>query len=178
MISPFEAIEILSDSGCASNVIEHCRVVSEVAVRIAQDMSYTGRPVDVGLVEVGAILHDLGRSKSHGIDHAIVGAEMAMDLGIGSDVVQIIKFHIGAGIPRFEAVELGLPNEDYIPMTIEEKIVAHADNLVKGTECISLEERMSLMKLKSLNEMSIVRVKALADEFVFTKNSAWEKTYI
>ena len=178
MISPSEAMEILSDSGCTSNVIEHCRVVSELAVGIAQDMSYTGRPVDVDLVEVGAILHDLGRSRTHDIDHAVVGAEMAADMGLGSDVIQIIKFHIGAGIPRFEAVGLGLPDEDYIPMTMEEKIVAHADNLVKGTECISLDERLSLMKLKSLNEMSIVRVKALADEFVLTKNTAWEKAYI
>lgn len=164
MISPSEAIEILSDSGCASNVIDHCLAVSELAVGIAQDISFSGRLVDVGLVEIGAILHDLGRARTHGIDHAVVGAEMAMDFGLDVSIVQVIRSHIGGGISRNEAMILGLPERDYIPMTIEEKIVAHADNLIKGTECISLEERIFLMKMRNLNEVSIARVKTLADE--------------
>ena len=39
---------------------------------------------------------------------------------------------MGAGIPADEALELGLPEGDYMPETLEEKIVAYADKLIVG----------------------------------------------
>jgi uncharacterized protein len=36
----------------------------------------------LALVEAGAILHDLGRAKSHEVDHGLVGAQMAKSLGL------------------------------------------------------------------------------------------------
>ena len=47
--------------------------------------------------------------------------------------VNITLKHIGAGIPSDEAEILELPPGDYMPCTLEEKIVAHADNLINGT---------------------------------------------
>ena len=44
--------------------------------------------------------------------------------------MNIIERHLGAGIPLEEAAMLGLPPKDYMPITLEEKIVAHADNLI------------------------------------------------
>ncbi|WP_341539119.1 HD domain-containing protein [Methanohalophilus euhalobius] len=59
---------------------------------------------------------------------------------------------------------MGLPPQDYMPLSMEEKIVAHADNLVKGTKRISTEERINLMKKKGIGKKAIERVRALAEE--------------
>ena len=124
-----EAIQILKDVGCHKKVIEHCLAVADFAAVIAKRLGKYGVKVDLDLVQTGAILHDIGRSKSHGIDHAVVGAALAQNLGLDPAVVRIIERHIGAGIPADEAVKLGLPKKDYMPKTIEEKIVTHADNM-------------------------------------------------
>ncbi len=168
MISYETAVRILHDCGCAQNVIEHCLAVSALSVRTAEKLSGSGVDVDanvnVELVRIGSVLHDMGRSRTHAIDHAVVGAKMAEELGLDARIVQIIKCHIGGGISRTEAKELGLPNENYIPVTIEEKIVAHCDNIMRGTERISLDECILRMRLRNMSKESIDRVKALADE--------------
>ncbi len=124
-----QALKIMEKAGCDPKVIRHCKAVAELAARIAKKMEGQGVKIDEELVQAGALLHDLGRSKSHGIDHAIVGAGLARELGLDPKVAMIIERHIGAGIPAGEAVKLGLPEKDYIPETIEEKIVTHADNM-------------------------------------------------
>ena len=95
--------------------------------------------VDLDLVKTGAILHDVGRSRTHGIDHAIVGAEILKSRGFPLEVVNIVERHIGAGISKKEALNLGLPPKDYIPIALEEKVVAHADNLIHGTKEVDLD---------------------------------------
>lgn len=93
----------------------------------------TGLDIDLDLIENGALLHDIGRIKTHTIKHAVVGAEILENLNFPSEIVNITIKHIGAGIPQDEAKILGLPPGDYMPRTLEEKIVAHADNLINGT---------------------------------------------
>lgn len=85
---------------------------------------------DKELVSRGALLHDIGRGKTHGISHAALGADIARELGLPDEISNIIERHIGAGITKSEAEKLGLPIRNYIPKTLEEKIVAHADNLI------------------------------------------------
>jgi uncharacterized protein len=91
-----------------------------------------GYDIDLALVEVGALLHDLGRSVTHGVGHSAVGGELARGLGLPVAVVRIIERHIGAGIPADEALELGLPVRVYVPESLEEKLVAYADKLAEG----------------------------------------------
>ncbi|NOR48896.1 MAG: HDIG domain-containing protein [Methanosarcinaceae archaeon] len=164
MISYDTAVKILSDCGCAQNVIMHCLAVSSLSVSTAQELLASGKNVDVELVRIGSVLHDLGRARTHAVDHAAVGAEMAEELGLDPRIVQIIKRHIGGGISRTEAKDLGLPDDDYIPVTIEEKIVAHCDNLMRGTEWISVDECIFRMRSRNMSQESIDRVRALADE--------------
>jgi uncharacterized protein len=164
MISYDDAIRLLSETGCEPDVIEHCLAVSSFSVKIARKLVASGKMVDIGLVEIGGILHDLGRARTHGIDHAAVGAKIAEELGLDPKIVRIIKCHIGAGLSREDVRSLGLPDDDYIPGSMEEKIVAHADNLIRGTERITLEDCLSRMRAKHLGEENINRVKALADE--------------
>ncbi len=137
------AIEILKANGCPSGLIRHCLAVSQNAMRIASQVS---TPVDKSLIEFGAVLHDLGRCRTHGIEHAVVGAEMARGAGLPGAVANIIERHIGAGLTASEAKELGLPERDFLPLTPEEKIVSYADNLTAGSMMVSFEEALKRFK--------------------------------
>lgn len=169
-----EAIKLLEEAGCAPNVIEHCKEVASLAVEIAERIKTAEHAVNLELVEAGALLHDLGRCRTHGISHAVEGFMLAKEMGLKPELSEIIKRHIGAGISREEAKALGLPDEDYFPRSLEEKIVSHADNLVRGTQRLTLEEKLSLMRKRQLSEEAIQRVKKLAEEV--EKLSLNEKT--
>lgn len=135
-----EIIKILKDSGCSSNVIGHSLAVSRKAMNMASNFNkITGSSLNTEYIQVGAMLHDIGRSKTHSIKHAVVGAELLKGLGFPEEVIRITLKHIGAGIPSDEAEKLGLPAGDYMPHTIEEKIVAHADNLTNGEDDVNLD---------------------------------------
>jgi len=118
--------------GCPGHVVDHCLNVSKIAVRMARQLKDKGHDVDVELVEIGSILHDIGRSKTHDTDHGAVGGEMVRQLGIAEPLARIVDRHIGAGIPEDEARALGLPEGVYVPETLEEKIVCYADKLIAG----------------------------------------------
>jgi len=164
LITETEAMMLLEDSGCPQNVIEHCKVVSSFAVEIAEKIQAAGHEVNPDLVRVGGLLHDIGRCHTHSVLHAVEGFKLAQSKGIDPEIYEIIKRHIGAGISKEEAKKLGLPEDDYFPRRLEEKIVAHADNLVKGTEITTLDKAIMLMRKKEVPEKVIKRIKALAEE--------------
>lgn len=145
-------------------MIEHCKEVASLAVEIANKVKAAGHNVDPELVEVGALLHDFGRCKTHKIAHAVEGYRLARTKGIEPEISEIIKRHVGAGISKEEAKALGLPEDDYFPRSLEEKIVAHADNLVKGTRRITITERTELMRKRDVPENVIYRTNKLAEE--------------
>jgi uncharacterized protein len=159
-----EAIKLLEETGCAPNVIEHCKEVASLAVEIANRAKAAGHNINPELVEVGALLHDLGRCRTHKIAHAVEGYKLARTRGIEPEISEIIKRHIGAGISKEEARKLGLPEDDYFPRSLEEKIVSHADNLVKGMRRITVTERTAIMRQHEVSENVIQRVNKLAEE--------------
>lgn len=134
---PQACIGLLRQAGCSEQVIAHCRVVRDLALTYARDPL-----VDRDLVEAGALLHDIGRGVTHDLRHAGVGAAICRRFELDDAVVAIVERHIGAGLTADECSLLNLPPRDCVPRTIEEKIVAHADNLVKGTRVICLQERL------------------------------------
>ena len=136
------ALKILSECGCSKRVINHCKAVSVLAVRFARACESKGLAVDINLVEVGALLHDIGRSKTHDVTHAVVGVEIAKSLNLPPSIISIIECHIGGGIGAKEAEKLGLPVKDYFPVTLEEKLVAYADKLIDGDCVVSIERTL------------------------------------
>jgi uncharacterized protein len=165
-----EGLALLIKAGCSSSVIDHCKTVAgyakEIAVKIIENEVKKGIPVDIDIeaVFIGGLLHDIGRAKTHGIRHAVEGAAIAVENGLDEKLVRIIERHIGAGIPVDEASGLGLPEKDYMPVTIEEKIVAHADNLVFGDKIVTVEELIENLKRKNFDEKVIHRFIELNDE--------------
>jgi uncharacterized protein (TIGR00295 family) len=152
--TPDKCIELLKKSGCSEKVIRHCMAVRNVAVKIAKK-AYA----DVKLVEAGALLHDIGRSKTHGILHASEGAKIAKELGLPDPIIKIIERHIGAGVPAKDAKRLGLPEKDYIPITLEEKIVCHADSMVNNDRQQRIERELERVLIEGHSDYAVRLVK-------------------
>lgn len=158
---PKRCIELLRENGCSEDVINHCMAVRDVAVKIAKKAH-----ANIELVEAGALLHDIGRSRTHGILHGVEGVKIAKEIGLPISIILIIERHLGAGIPKDEAVKLGLPAKDFIPETLEEKIVAHTDNLVDDSKRQIIEkevEKALKIGLKPFAERLIQLHKELSD---------------
>ncbi|MEM3458325.1 MAG: TIGR00295 family protein [Candidatus Bathyarchaeia archaeon] len=160
-----QAISLLRQSGCTRNVIRHCKAVAKLAVEIAKACQERGLNVDLELVEIGALLHDIGRAKTHSVYHAITGAEIAKTLDLPEPVVAIIKRHVGGGITPTEAKKLGWPKDIYVPQTLEEKIVAYADKLIEGSRRVPIERTIENFS-KKLPPSAITRIQKLHREML------------
>ncbi|MFO8077314.1 MAG: HDIG domain-containing protein [Thermoplasmatota archaeon] len=158
-----KCLSLLKKVGCSEQVICHCQAVRDVALKIAQKTD-----TNLSLVEAGALLHDIGRSKSHGIDHAIIGGRIAKELGLSDAIVGIIEHHIGAGLSAVNAKALGLPARDFIPQTVEEKIVCHADNLIDdcSRQNIEVEVERALRENKKTYALQLVRLHKEISELI------------
>lgn len=130
-------LDILKDEGCSDKVIRHCCIVNSVAMFIAKHCQ-----ADLGLVNAGSWLHDVGRSRTHGVKHVSEGVAIARARDLPEPLVNIISRHIAAGFTRDEAMALGLPEGEYMPRTLEERIVCHADNLVGDDRIMSSTEAL------------------------------------
>jgi len=151
--------------------MEHILAVRDYAMEIADKVD-----CDRDLVEVGALLHDIGRTKSHGMDHGIIGAQILRDEGVDERIVNIVERHIGAGLTSDEAKKLGLPPKDYVPKTIEEKIVCHADNLIGGTERVSIQDTIAIARKKwfpeSVERLISMHFEVFRPDIVILKKNA------
>ena len=160
-----QALKLLRQSGCRQNVIRHVEAVAELACEIAEASKERGYQVDVKLVEIGSLLHDIGRSKTHTVHHAVVGAEIARSLGLPEQVVSIIKKHVGGGIVAREAKKLGWPKDVYVPQIIEEKIVCYADKLVEGSRRIPINKTVERFE-QELPRSAVERIWKLHEEML------------
>jgi uncharacterized protein len=84
-------------------------------------------------------MHDLGRSKTHNVDHGALGGKLAREMGLEEALARIIERHVGAGITEKEAKKIGLPYGKYVPETLEEKIVTYADKLIEGDRLVEID---------------------------------------
>lgn len=120
-------IATLKGAGCPDEAVQHSLEVARKSLEISSRVKI---PVNRQLLARGAIFHDLGKSKTYGMEHGEIGAKMAEVLGLEEAIVQIIRKHIRGGLTEAEARELGLPIRDYTLRTPEEKIVIYADRMV------------------------------------------------
>ena len=129
----------------------------------ASKLEGKGYKINIDLVEVGALFHDLGRSKTHTIDHAIAGAKIAQSIGLPETVIRIIKRHVGAGITTEEAQMLGWPKDIYAPQTLEEKIVSFSDKLIDKSRIMPIETEIERLQMKN-KPQAAERVRKLNNE--------------
>ncbi len=66
-----QALALMREAGCDRHVVAHVVAVEKLAVKIGKLCG-----ADLKLVSAGAILHDIGRSETHGIRHAVEGGDI------------------------------------------------------------------------------------------------------
>jgi uncharacterized protein len=159
-----QALQLLIENGCSGKVVNHCLAVSKLALETAEALKKRGFQVDLELVEIGGLLHDIGRSKTHSVNHAVEGFKIAEYAGLPKPVVSIIKRHVGGGITPVEAEAFGWPTDDvYVPITIEEKIVSYADKLIENSKQVPVEVTVEHLFREGKPEAA-KRVQKLHDE--------------
>ncbi|HJH56620.1 MAG TPA: HDIG domain-containing protein [Euryarchaeota archaeon] len=154
-----ECIELLLEAGCKRRVVIHCCTVEAVAKEIVSRV----KGADPDLVAAGALLHDIGRSVDHSIMHAYIGSQIVQAHGLPQSIVDIVRKHTGAGLDAEDVEELGLPDADYMPRTLEEKIVAHADNMVSDNKVVKHSHSSDKLRNKGA-ERGADRIDALHAE--------------
>ena len=95
--------------------------------------------LDMKFIEEAAMLHDIGIIRCnapgiycHGTEpyicHGRIGAEMLRAEGLPRHA-RVCERHTGAGLTRDDIVsqQLPLPQQDFLPETMEEKLVCYAD---------------------------------------------------
>jgi len=125
-----EALALHKKYRSNERIVAHCKTVAEVAMVISSEFEGQGKKVDSKAVLAAALLHDIGRSRIQTVRHGFEGSEIVREEGVDQKVVEAVKRHVGAGISSPEAKALGLPDMDFIPRTLEERIVCFADKMV------------------------------------------------
>ena len=114
------------------NIIEHSLKVRRKALEIGRRLLKRGFKVDLELLEIGSYLHDIGRSVTQDVRHGIESGKILRKLNFPERVIRMVERHVGAGITAEEAGKLGLPNKNFVPETLEEKILSYADKFFES----------------------------------------------
>jgi uncharacterized protein len=141
-----QALQLLKQNKCPPQIIAHCNAVTDYALDLAAQLEIKGQEVNIDLVEAGGVLHDLGRCKTNTVDHGVVGGQFAEQLGLPQEVVNVIKRHVGAGITDQEAQAMGWPKDNYMPQTLEEKIVCYADKRIDDGKNVPIKREIKKLQ--------------------------------
>ncbi|MCG7844215.1 MAG: HDIG domain-containing protein [Methanomassiliicoccales archaeon] len=142
----------MREEGLAPVVMRHVCVVNVVAMIIARQCG-----ADLELVNAASLLHDIGRSRTHGVQHVWESVRIARERGLPEQLVLCIGRHIASGFTNDEARELGLPDGDYMPLTLEDKVVNFADNMVSDRSIKTMAQAAERMRNKGF-ELSAARM--------------------
>ena len=114
---------------------------SQVQLKALQIAEASGVRVDLEIVSNGAMLHDIGIICCHAPDicchgerpylaHGIAGAAMLREISLEMEIyARICERHTGSGLSAAEirSAALPLPGRDFLPETLEEKLICLAD---------------------------------------------------
>ncbi|UCD01618.1 MAG: HDIG domain-containing protein [Promethearchaeota archaeon] len=135
------ALDLLKRLKIPLSVRRHSEKVADKAIEIANKIKRAN--IDINLIEIGALLHDIGRTKTHDFKHALIGGKILRQRGFSSKLARICETHILGGLDKDDAKKVGLPEKDYLPITLEEKIICLADKHMAGTREVSIQNRFN-----------------------------------
>ncbi|MCS7121457.1 MAG: TIGR00295 family protein [Archaeoglobaceae archaeon] len=138
---PEKVRELWEKYNLPENIRKHCIAVAKTALEIADAAKKRGYNVDVNAVLIGALLHDIGRAITNDpFKHFLMSAKILEKEGFSEKLIKIVERHFSAGLKAEEAEKLGLEKKDYMPETLEEKIVSFADNITFGDKKVGFED--------------------------------------
>jgi uncharacterized protein len=155
--------------------------VTKKALEIAESVPELNP--DLRFIEEAAMLHDIGIIRTHVPElgcfgkepyakHGIIGREMLEKEGLPKHAL-ICERHTGVGITKedIEKQGLPLPARDMIPLTLEEEIIALADNFYsKSGEDLTKEKQLSTIRrgLSEYGQEKVVKFDAGCKKFGIT----------
>lgn len=133
-----EILHLYYEEGSA--LLDLLRVHSEMVARKALAVAEVGGlEVDREFMWNAAMLHDVGIFRCDApsihclgtepyIRHGVIGGELMRGLGY-SDIARVCERHTGSGLTADEIAAQGLPlpHMDFLPETLEEKLICYAD---------------------------------------------------
>jgi len=124
--------------GMLPNIREHSFAVMQVARCLGDALTDAGFDLSLPLVEIGALLHDLGKTACLGTlkNHAEWGAVVLDDLGY-HHVAQVVREHVYLDGDRL----------DLRPFR-EAEVVNYADKRVLHDEVVTLQTRFADLKVR------------------------------
>lgn len=154
----------------------HSRSVADKALRIAA--AHPELALDVQFLEESAMLHDIGVflcdapgiqcfGEEPYIRHGLLGAQLMCEEGLPRHA-RVCERHTGAGISAEEVKKQGLPLPpgDYLPETLEEKVVCYADKFFSKTRLDrekTLEQAVN--SLRKFGEEGVLRFLGWSEMF-------------
>ena len=163
-----QALKLLKKYSKHKLWMKHCEAVCQLSTYFGNLFSKTIE-VDLEFIKSAALLHDIGRYKTHDpILHGIEGYRLLMRLGYSREAC-FAASHILFGLTSQEAHQHGLPTKLFTPKNFEEKLITTTDFLVEFDKATTLNSRFaSLRKRNSDNEYFLSRLddaEMLANEF-------------
>ncbi|MGQ9687954.1 MAG: HD domain-containing protein [Desulfobaccales bacterium] len=129
-------LELMDRYGMLAHIRRHSLLVTEVARHLGTSLSKAGIPLNLPLIEAGALLHDLGKTPCLGtsLNHAEWGAQVLEEAGY-PEVAQVVREHVA------------LQPDGHDPRLIREaEVVNYADKRVLHTRVVTLTERFADLK--------------------------------
>ncbi len=147
-INPYKILDKYypEDSECKRILYKHSELVTEKALKHAT--MHPELKLDIDFISEAAMLHDIGvylcDSPTIGcfgsepyIRHGILGAEILRREGLERHAL-VCERHTGAGLSADYIREMGLPlpERDFIPISLEEKLICFADKFYSKSKLL------------------------------------------
>lgn len=168
-----------ADSRQREILMIHSEMVAAKALRIVERKDII-QEVDMQFLEDAAMLHDIGIVGVYApaiycygprpyICHGIAGAEILRSEGLEDKYCRVCERHTGSGITAREVKLEGLPlpEKDFLPETLEERIICYADKFFSKTRDLRYEKTQEEVErsMMKFGEDSLSRYKRLREEF-------------
>ncbi len=132
-ITRAEARKLIRDVGLSESLIQHAEGVARRAGSVCRMLEAGGRTVYTEKIIIASILHDIGLSRPHGLDHGEASAEVLEEYGL-SNLAELVRVHV-------------FPQSAHL--SLEAKILIYA-NLTTGPEGEAIDAETKLRFLHQL----------------------------
>ena len=159
--SDYELMRLLYGEDAPKNVMRHERAVARLSVHLADELNAAGFPIDTGLLELAALVHDCARAMPR---HDEQAAEILRRIG-RDDLAEIVRQHmLPEPVARDKISEITLLYladklviEDR-PATLEERFLSRLDKHPNEAARLAITEKYEIaLDIKSMFEKALGR---------------------
>lgn len=128
-----EARKLIRHMGLSERLIQHAEGVARRAESVCQLLESAGHTVHTEKVIIASLLHDIGLSRPHGLDHGEASAEVLEEFGL-DNLAELVREHV-------------FPQSSHLPL--EAKILIYA-NLTTGPDGEAIQAKKKIDFLHQL----------------------------